>query len=266
MLAFARRTLLAAAALSLLSGAALSAPLRIVASSVPHAEILRFVKEKLAPDLDVAIIEISGDIRPNSLILHGDADANFFQHAPYLRTEEAQLGTTFAVTAATHIEPLGIYSRKVKSLADVPAGATVALPNNVTNLSRALNLLQASGLITLKAGLKDGQLATPSDVADNPKRIALIQVAPAQLPRSIDDVTLAIINGNYALEAGLTPAKDALALEKAENNPYANIFVTTQALAKDPRVQRLSTLLASPEVATFIREKYRGSVVPVHGG
>ncbi len=154
----------------------------------------------------------------------------------------------------------------MKSLADVPVGATVALPNNVTNLSRALNLLQANGLITLKAGLKDGQLATPSDIADNPKRIALVQVAPAQLPRSIDDVTLAIINGNYALEAGLTPAKDALALEKAENNPYANIFVTTQALAKDPRVQRLSTLLASPEVATFIREKYRGSVVPVHGG
>ncbi len=266
MLALARRTLLAAAALSLLSGAALAAPLRIVASPVPHAEILRFVKDKLAPDLDIQVIEISGDIRPNSLVLNGDADANFFQHAPYLHTEEAQLGTTFAATASTHIEPLGIYSHKVKSLAEVPAGATVAVPNNVTNLSRALNLLQAGGLITLKAGLKDGQLATPSDIAANPKRIAIVQVAPAQLPRAIDDVTLSVINGNYALEAGLIPAKDALALEKAENNPYANIFVTTKALAQDPRVRRLSALLASPEVAAFIRETYRGSVVPVHGG
>ncbi|MFE1599512.1 MetQ/NlpA family ABC transporter substrate-binding protein [Methylobacterium sp. ID0610] len=266
MLTLARRTLIAVAALAALAGSATAAPLRVVASSVPHAEILRFVTQKLAPDLDVAIIEISGDIRPNALVLNGDADANFFQHGPYLRSEEKQLGTTFAVTAATHIEPLGIYSRKIGKLSEVPAGATVAVPNNVTNLSRALNLLQASGLITLKSGLADGQLATPSDIADNPKAISIVQVAPPQLPRSIDDVTLAVINGNYALEAGLTPATDALALEKAENNPYANIFVTTPALATDPRVQRLSALLASPEVAAFIRETYRGSVIAVHGG
>ncbi|MGY2049194.1 MetQ/NlpA family ABC transporter substrate-binding protein [Methylobacterium sp. JK268] len=263
---FARRTLLALAGLALLAGPAAADPLRIVASPVPHAEILSFVKDKLAPDLDIRIIEISGDIRPNALVRDGDADANFFQHTPYLRSEETQLGTRFAVTAATHIEPLGLYSNKVKSLADVPVGATVSVPNNVTNLSRALALLQANGLIRLKPGLGEGQFATPADIADNPKKLAIVQVAPPQLPRSLDDVALAVINGNYALEAGLTPAKDALALEKAEGNPYANIFVTTERLAADPRVQRLSALLTSPEVAAFIREKYRGSVIPVHGG
>lgn len=247
------------------STARAAAPLRVVASSVPHAEILGFVQDKLAPDLPLRIIEISGDIRPNRLILDGDADANFFQHVPYLRAEEAELGVRFAVTATVHVEPLGLYSRRVRSLADLPKGATVALSNNVTNFSRGLKLLQENGLIRLAPG-RDGTFATAADIAENPKSLGFVEVAPPQLPRSLDDVALSVINGNYALEAGLDPARDSLGLERAENNPYANVLVTTQALAQDGRVLRLATLLQSSETAAFIRARYRGSVIPVARG
>ena len=261
-----RRVLLTGSlALLAASTARAAAPLRVVASSVPHAEILGFVQDKLAPDLPLRIIEISGDIRPNRLILDGDADANFFQHVPYLRAEEAELGVRFAVTATVHVEPLGLYSRRVRSLADLPKGATVALSNNVTNFSRGLKLLQENGLIRLAPG-RDGTFATAADIAENPKFLGFVEVAPPQLPRSLDDVALSVINGNYALEAGLDPARDSLGLERAENNPYANVLVTTQALAQDARVLRLATLLQSSETAAFIRARYRGSVIPVARG
>ncbi|MDB5648265.1 MetQ/NlpA family ABC transporter substrate-binding protein [Methylobacterium sp.] len=261
-----RRVLLTGSlALLAASTARAAAPLRVVASSVPHAEILGFVQDKLAPDLPLRIIEISGDIRPKRLILDGDADANFFQHVPYLRAEEAELGVRFAVTATVHVEPLGLYSRRVRSLADLPKGATVALSNNVTNFSRGLKLLQENGLIRLAPG-RDGTFATAADIAENPKSLGFVEVAPPQLPRSLDDVALSVINGNYALEAGLDPARDSLGLERAENNPYANVLVTTQALAQDGRVLRLATLLQSSETAAFIRARYRGSVIPVARG
>ncbi|GJE58836.1 MetQ/NlpA family ABC transporter substrate-binding protein [Methylobacterium trifolii] len=261
------RRVLLAGALGLLATAFAQAatPLTVIASSVPHAEILSFVQDKIAPDLALRVIEISGDIRPNRLVLDGDADANFFQHVPYLRAEEKELGVRLAVAATVHVEPLGIYSRHFRALAEVPAGATVALSNNVTNFSRGLTLLQDNGLIRLAPG-GDGTFATVNDIADNPKRLAFVEVAPPQLPRSLDDVALSVINGNYALEAGLTPAKDALGLERAEGNPYANVLVTTQALAQDSRIARLSAVLQSAEVAAFIRERYRGSVIPVARG
>ncbi|CAA2144987.1 MetQ/NlpA family ABC transporter substrate-binding protein [Methylobacterium bullatum] len=246
------------------STARAAAPLRVVASSVPHAEILTYVQDTLAPDLPLRIIEISGDIRPNRLVLDGDADANFFQHVPYLRSEEAELGVRFAVTASVHVEPLGLYSRRVRSFADLPKGATVALSNNVTNFSRGLKLLQENGLIRLRPG-GDGTFATAGDIAENPKSFSFVEVAPPHLPRSLDDVALAVINGNYALESGLDPAKDSLGLERAEGNPYANVLVTTQGLAQDARIQTLSSLLQSAEVAGFIRERYRGAVIPVRG-
>jgi D-methionine transport system substrate-binding protein len=238
------------------------APLRVVASSVPHAEILQVVSERLAPDLPLRIIEISGDLRPNALLRDGDADANFFQHVPFLRAEEAAMGTRFAVVATVHVEPLGLYSRRAKDLVELPKGGLVALPNNVTNASRSLTLLQASGLIRLRPG-KEGAFSSLDDVAENPKGFRFVEVAPPQLPRALDDVALAVINGNYALEAGLEPARDALALERAEGNPYANVLVTTEALARDARILRLAALLTSDEVAAFIRTRYRGSVVPV---
>ncbi|KQP62215.1 metal ABC transporter substrate-binding protein [Methylobacterium sp. Leaf112] len=251
-----------ALALSIAPARAASTPLRVVASSLPHTEILEFVGEKLAPELPLKIIEISGDLRPNALLRDGDADANFFQHVPFLRSEEAAMGMRFAVVAAVHVEPLGLYSRRATSLAALPSGGTVALSNSVSNTGRGLSLLQANGLIRLRA--RDaGVAATVDDIVENPKNFRFVEIAPPQLPRSLDDVALAVINGNYALEAGLEPARDALALEAAEGNPYANVLVTTEGLAKDSRVLRLGTLLTSAEVAGFIRNRYRGSVVPV---
>jgi D-methionine transport system substrate-binding protein len=263
VLAPTRRVFLSGAlALSIAPARAASTPLRVVASSLPHTEILEFVGEKLAPELPLKIIEISGDLRPNALLRDGDADANFFQHVPFLRSEEAAMGMRFAVVAAVHVEPLGLYSRRATSLAALPSGGAVALSNSVSNTGRGLSLLQANGLIRLRA--RDaGVAATVDDIVENPKNFRFVEIAPPQLPRSLDDVALAVINGNYALEAGLEPARDALALEAAEGNPYANVLVTTEGLARDSRVLRLGTLLTSAEVAEFIGHRYRGSVVPV---
>jgi D-methionine transport system substrate-binding protein len=238
--------------------------LRIAADPVPHAEILNFIK-KQDPKLDLKIVELTSGVNANELLANGDVDANYFQHVPYLKDQEKALGKTFVVAATVHIEPLGIYSRKHKDFASVPEGATVAVPNNATNLSRALFLLQSQGLIKLNAKFTDpaSTLATPKDIAENPKKLKILEIESPQIPRSLDDVDLAVINGNYALEAGLTPAKDALGLEKAEHNPYANILVTTPALANDPRIKALAKDLASPQVAEFIRQHYNGSVIPV---
>ncbi|GJE51973.1 Methionine-binding lipoprotein MetQ [Methylobacterium tardum] len=257
-----RRSVLAGALALSATKALAAAPLRVIASSVPHAEILQYVTGALAPGFPLKVIEISGDVRPNALLRDGDADANFFQHVPYLRAEEAELGVQFAVVATVHVEPLGIYARRVKTLAEVAKGAQVAVANDVTNFTRGLKLLQANGLIRLRSS-DAGAFATLQDIADNPKELRFVEVARSQLPRSLDDVALAVINGNDALEYGLVPARDSLALERAEGNPYANVLVSTQALAKDGRIQRLASLLTSAEVARFIQDRYKGSVIPV---
>ncbi|MDR3434862.1 MAG: MetQ/NlpA family ABC transporter substrate-binding protein [Rouxiella aceris] len=242
-------------------------PLRVAADPVPHAEILAYV-QKIDPGLDLKVIEIPNGVNSNELLQHGDVDANYFQHRPYLLSQEKALGVKFTVAAEVHIEPLGVYSSKYKKLSQVPQNATVAVPNNETNLSRALYLLQDQGLITLKPGFSDPakNQATPKDIASNPKNIKILEVESPQIPRSLPDVDLAVINGNYALEAGLDPAKDALGLEKAKGNPYANIVVTSEKLANDPRIKRLAKDLASPQVAQFITDKYHGSVLPVAAG
>ncbi|MEQ4531788.1 MAG: MetQ/NlpA family ABC transporter substrate-binding protein [Mixta sp.] len=240
-----------------------AAPLRIAADPVPHAEILEYVK-KIDPKLDLDIVELNGGVNANELLASGDVEANYFQHLPYLKDQEKALGKTFSVVANVHIEPLGIYSHKVKSLAALPQGASIAVPNNTTNLSRALWLLQDKGVIRLNAtGEAESTLVTPADISKNPKKIKIIEIESPQLPRALDDVDAAIINGNYALEAGLTPAKDALGLESAEHNPYANLLVTVPKLANDPRILQLAKDLTSPQVATFIRQNYKGSVIPV---
>lgn len=253
-----------ALSLSLAWGTAQAEALRIAADPVPHAEILNYVK-KLDPKLDIKIVELTSGANANELLASGDVDANYFQHVPYLKSQEKALGKTFAVAATVHIEPLGIYSHKYKDFKSVPDGATVAVPNNVTNLSRALFLLQNQGLIKLDAKFTDpaSTLATPKDIVENPKHLKILEVESPQIPRSLDDVALAVINGNYALEAGLSPAKDALGLESADHNPYANILVTNPALANDPRIKELAKDLTSPQVAEFIRKTYNGSVIPV---
>lgn len=231
---------------------------------MPHAEILNYIK-KLDPKLDLNVVELTSGVNANELLANGDVDANYFQHLPYLKDQEKALGKTFAVAATVHVEPLGIYSHKYKDFKTLPEGATVAVPNNVTNLSRALFLLQKQGLITLKAGFNDpaSSLATPKDIQDNPKKLKILEIESPQIPRSLDDVDLAVINGNYALEAGLTPAKDALGLESADHNPYANLLVTNPNLVNDPRIKELAKDLQSPQVAEFIRQHYNGSVIPV---
>ena len=169
------------AALTLLVAQAVNAaPLRIAADPVPHAEILEYVKT-LDPGLDLNITELSNGVNANELLAAGDVDANYFQHLPYLHDQEKALGKTFAVAAAVHIEPLGLYSSKIKTLAALPEGARIAVPNNTTNLSRALLLLQQSGLITLKGAATS--LLTPADISANPKKIKIVEIESPQIPR-----------------------------------------------------------------------------------
>lgn len=259
-----KKTALALAVLIASFDAQAAEALRVAADPIPHAQILEYV-QKLDPQLQLKIIEIPNGVNSNELLAHGDVDANYFQHLPYLHSQEQALGQKFTVAATVHIEPLGIYSHRHTSFAQVPDKGTVAVPNNVTNLSRALYLLQANGLITLKPGFNDPakDQATPKDIAENPRHLKILEIESPQIPRALDDVDLAVINGNYALEAGLSPVKDALGLEKAQGNPYANILVTTPKLQDDPRIKQLAKDLNSPEVAKFITEKYAGSVIPV---
>ena len=235
--------------------------LKVGVSPVPHAEILKYVKDNLAAaeGLKLDIVEFSDYIQPNVALQEKQLDANYFQHIPYLDEEKASKGYKFTALKPVHIEPLGIYSKKVKSLADVPSGGVVALPNDPSNSGRALNLLAANGVITLKDGA--GVKATERDIASNPKNLTFKALEAAQLPRSLDDTALSVINGNYAIETGLTPAKDALALEKGENNPYANLVVVRTGDENDERIVKLEKLLHSPEVKKFIADKYQGSVL-----
>jgi D-methionine transport system substrate-binding protein len=236
--------------------------LKIGVSPVPHGDILKYVKDNLAAQagLDITIVEFSDYVQPNLALADGQLDANYFQHVPYLNDFNKQHNLNLVPVVSVHIEPLGIYSKKVKTLADVPNGAVVAIPNDATNGGRALNLLAANGLIKLKDGV--GFNATVQDITDNPKKLDIKELEAAQLPRALDDTTLAVINGNYALQSGLTPSKDALALESAKDNPYANVLVVNKGHENDLGIQKLAKLLNSPEVKKFIEDKYQGSVIP----
>ncbi|MEV6983310.1 MetQ/NlpA family ABC transporter substrate-binding protein [Sphaerisporangium sp. NPDC051017] len=232
-------------------------------SPVPHAEILKFVKDKLASaaGLQLEIVEFTDYVQPNTQLQEGQLDANYFQHRPYLDDfQKSKGGKEMIFVQAVHLEPLGLYSKKIKSVAELASGATVSLPNDATNLGRGLKLLEDNGLIKLKPGV--GTAATERDVAENPKNLQFKPLEAAQLPRSLEDVDAAVINGNYALEAGLKPSSDALVLEKAEGNPYANGLVTVKGQENDPRIKKLAELLAGPEVKKFIEDTYQGSVIP----
>ncbi|MDT0410559.1 MULTISPECIES: MetQ/NlpA family ABC transporter substrate-binding protein [unclassified Streptomyces] len=234
----------------------------VAASPTPHADILKYVQDHLAAKdgLKLKVKEVTDYVTPNTATQDGSVDANFFQHKPYLDDFNKKNGTDLVPVTAVHLEPLGAYSHKVKSLDALKKGATVALPNDATNEARALKLLESNGLITLKSGAGDD--ATPSDIAKNPKNISFKELEAAQVPRSLDDVDAAVVNGNYAVETGLKPAKDALVLEKAKDNPYANLLVVKDGKENDPRVKKLAKLLHSPEVKKFIEDKYEGSVIP----
>lgn len=236
-------------------------PLVVAASPVPHAEILNFVKDNLAKKagLDLEVREFTDYVTPNTATEDGSVGANYFQNQPYLDDFNKKKGTHIVPVVTVHLEPLGLYSHKVKKADELKSGATVAVPNDTVNEARALKLLAANGIITLKDGV--GNEATPADIVKNPKNLKFKELEAAQTPRSLDDVDAAVINGNYAIESDLKPAKDALVLESPKNNPYGNFLAVKKGNENDPRVQKLAKLLTSPEVKKFIQDKYAGSVL-----
>ncbi|MGA5101259.1 MetQ/NlpA family ABC transporter substrate-binding protein [Streptomyces lavendulocolor] len=242
-----------------------SAPLVVAASPTPHADILTFVKDNLAEKagLKLEVKEFTDYVLPNTATQSGQVDANYFQHKPYLDDFNKKNKTTIVPVVNVHLEPLGLYSKKLKSLKDLKAGQTVAVPNDTTNGGRALKLLADNGVITLKDGVgANGKL---SDIKDK-KGLEFKELEAATVPRALNDVDAAVINGNYAIEAKLSPAKDALALEKAEGNPYANFLAVRKGDENDARVQKLAELLNSPEVKKYIEDTYKdGSIVSAFG-
>jgi len=237
-----------------------SGVLRVGATPVPHAEILETVKPLLEKEgIKLEIIEFTDYVKPNMALADQELDANFFQHVPYLDTFNQERGLELIVAGKVHVEPMGIYSQKVKKLAEVKAGAAVAIPNDPSNGGRALLLLEKAGLIKTKEGV--GINVTVNDIVENPRKLVIKEMEAAQLPRVLQDVELAVINTNFALEANLNPVKDALLIED-KDSPYANIVAIHQGDEERPEIQKLMALLNSPEVKKFIAEKYQGAVVP----
>lgn len=255
-----KKTLVAVAAVATFSSAAIAEKLSVAATPVPHAEILEFVKPKLAEqgvELDVKVF--TDYVQPNVQVDQKRMDANFFQHQPYLDEFNDGRGTNLVSVVGVHVEPFGAYSSRIDSLKALEDGATVAIPNDPTNGGRALLLLQKAGLITLKDGSKI--TATPRDIADNPKDLEFKELEAATLPRILNQVDLALINTNYALEAGLNPTEDALVIEGAES-PYVNILVAHESRANDEAIQKLAKVLTTDDVKAFIKKQYEGAVVP----
>ncbi|WP_312379186.1 MetQ/NlpA family ABC transporter substrate-binding protein [Pseudomonas oryzihabitans] len=234
--------------------------LSVAATPVPHAEILEFVKPQLAKEgVDLQIKVFTDYVQPNLQVAQKRLDANFFQHQPYLDEFNKSRGTDLVTVAQVHVEPFGIYSQKIKQLDEVREGAVVAIPSDATNGGRALLLLEKAGLIKLKDSANI--LATPKDIAENPKQLKFKELEAATLPRVLNQVDLALINTNYALEAKLNPTQDALLLEGKES-PYANILVARPDNKDSDAVQKLAKALNTPAVKQFIEEKYKGAVVP----
>ncbi|MCI5836274.1 MAG: MetQ/NlpA family ABC transporter substrate-binding protein [Veillonellaceae bacterium] len=235
---------------------------KVGASPVPHAEILEQVKDKLAKEgVELKVIEFTDYIQPNMALSDKELDANYFQHKPYLDNFAQEHNLKLAVLGAVHLEPMGVYSRSLKEFnpTDVPEGAKVAIPNDPTNGGRALLLLQQTGLIHLKSDA--GILATVADIDENPRNLQFSELEAAQIPRALDDVALAVINTNYAIEAGLNPKDDALVLED-ENSPYTNIVAIREGDENRPELQKLLQALQSDDVKKFINEKYKGAILP----
>ena len=238
-----------------------SKTLKVGATAVPHAEILEIVKPLLEKDgVKLEIVEFNDYVQPNLALNDKELDANFFQHEPYLvnfmeEHKEVKLKNAFGV----HIEPMGVYSKKVKDLKELKDGASIAIPNDPTNGGRALLLLEKAGLITLKDGVKEK--ATVQDVAGNPHNFKFQEVEAAQVPRTLDDVDAAVINTNYAMQVNLVPTKDALFMEDS-TSPYVNIIAVREGDENRPEIQALIKALKSKEVKDFINDKYKGAVVP----
>lgn len=234
--------------------------LSIAATPVPHAELLEHIKPVLAEqgiELDIKVF--TDYVQPNVQVADGHLDANFFQHKPYMDSFNQERNTDLVSVGLVHVEPFGAYSQKITHIDDLKDGAQIALPNDPSNGARALLLLQEQGLITLKD--PDNILATARDISENPKNLKFRELEAATLPRVLADVDVALINTNYALEAGLNPLEDALFIEGADS-PYANLVATTAAKKDDAAIASLVKALNSDDVREFIQENYKGAIVP----
>ena len=235
--------------------------IKVGASPVPHAEILEVVKPELAKEgIKLEIVEFNDYVQPNLATNDKEIDANFFQHEPYLKnfvTEHPEL--KLANVLGVHVEPMGIYSHKIKNINEVKDGAQVSIPSDPTNGGRALLLLERAGLLKLKDGV--GAAATVQDVVDNPKKLQFKEIEAPQLPRTLDDVDISVINTNWAMQADLVPTRDALFMED-KTSPYVNILVVRQGDENRPEIQALMKSLHSEAVKNFINEKYKGAIIP----
>lgn len=261
---------LSALCLAVAAGCALSfasvasaGTLKVGATPVPHAEILEHVKPALEQKgVKLEVVEFNDYVQPNLACDDGELDANFFQHRPYLDVFIKDHGVDLVAVAGVHVEPMGVYSSKIKDLNDLKKGDSIAIPNDPTNGGRALLLLASAGLI--KVPDPNDVTVTVLDITENPLNLNFRELEAAQLPRSLPDVTAAVINTNYAIPAGLNPLKDALYQEGADS-PYVNILVANKDSAETADMKALVEVLTSEDTAQFIKDKYQGAIVPVGG-
>jgi D-methionine transport system substrate-binding protein len=231
--------------------------IKVGATPVPHAEILEAVKPILkAKGYDLQIVEFTDYVTPNIAVNEGELDANFFQHLPYLEEFNKNKNTDLVKTVNVHLEPMGLYSHKIKALSELADGATIAVPNDPTNESRALDILAKQGLLTFK----DVPFKTAIDIVNNPKNLQIKELDAPQLPRVLDEVDAAIINTNYALPANLNPLQDAIVLE-SKDSPYANIIVVKRGNENKDSIKALDEAINSEDIRTFIKEKYKGTII-----
>ena len=234
--------------------------LKIGAATTPHSEILEHIKPTLeAEGVNLEIVNVDDETQLNQSLKDNQIDANYFQHLPYLESVSKEGGFDFEVAGKIHIEPIGLYSEKIKALSELKDGDTIGIPNNPSNEYRALALLEANGIIKLKSGLANYS-ATPKDIAENPKNLKFVEADAAQLPRNLKDLTAAVINTNFVLDAKIDP-KSAIIKEKGDS-PYANIVVVRSGDKDREDIQKLIKALTSDDVKKFIEEKYNGAVVP----
>lgn len=235
-------------------------PLRIGVTAGPHAQVMEKVREIAARDgLVLRIVEFQDYIQPNAALAAGDLDANSYQHQPFLDQQVRDRRLPLVALGKTLIFPMGIYSKKHRRVADIPQGGRVAIPNDPTNGGRALVLLANNGAFTLREGADFR--ATVADIAANPRRLRIVELEAAQLPRALDEVEAATINTNFAIPAGLNPVRDAIALESAES-PYANLIAVRQQDANAPWARRLLAAYQNQEVKDFVAATFQGAVVP----
>lgn len=230
-------------------------------SPAPHKEIAEKAKEILAKDgIELEIKEFDDYVTPNTSLEEKDIDLNFFQHIPYLENFNKERGTKIVSLGGVHIEPLGVYSKTYKSLDELKDGDEVIIPNDATNGARALKLLEENNVIKLKADA--GLEATEKDIAENPKNLKFTAVEAATIPRAYEDAAIAVINSNFALEAKLSPKKDAIAIEKSEGNPFANVIAAREADKDNETYKKVLEAFQSDEVKKYIEEKFDGEIIP----